>query len=259
MSAPDLAEELRTACGEFEQWRSDDDDDDLGYAPRAGTEVYDAADDEDEEDEDEDDLGLGPVSVHSIARSAIERQSNRQLRPKTEVSRFHGMELTSIINMIDLEGSDGGRPLVDLNAGPRLDSGPRLIDSGPQALGTAGPQALGTAGPQIPGAAGLRPSLTQQGMGVPVMASDLLPTAPRAAPFPQGMPPGPQPMGMPPQRPSFQQSPRRDMAPRRAPSPGRRKQSRIRPWMVIAVIVILAGIVAILVAMSGPDVPIPKK
>src|SRR5690606_35003310 len=65
MSAPELAGELRAACGEFEGWRSDDDDDDLGYAPRAGTEVYDAVDDEDEDDDD--DLGLGPVSIHSIA------------------------------------------------------------------------------------------------------------------------------------------------------------------------------------------------
>src|SRR5689334_22115405 len=81
MSAPDLAEELRAACGDFEQWRTDEGDDEAGQAVRAGTEVYDAMDDEDE-DEDEDDLGLGPVSVHSIARSSMD-----QSRPKTQVSR----------------------------------------------------------------------------------------------------------------------------------------------------------------------------
>src|SRR5262249_46896364 len=83
MSAPDLAEELRAACGDFEQWRSDEDDDEVGVAPRAGTEVYDALDDEDEDEdddeaEDEDDLGLGPVSVHSIAaRASVDRQVDR--------------------------------------------------------------------------------------------------------------------------------------------------------------------------------------
>src|ERR1700733_9084453 len=49
MSAPELAAELIDACGPFEQWRDDGDDDDLGYVRRAGTEVYDAGDDEDDE------------------------------------------------------------------------------------------------------------------------------------------------------------------------------------------------------------------
>jgi hypothetical protein len=44
--------------------------------------------------------------------------------------------------------------------------------------------------------------------------------------------------------------------PWRAPSAGgRKKPSLIRPWMVVAVIVILTGIIAIVVAISGPDVP----
>ncbi len=246
MSAPELADELRAACGEFEQWRSDDDEEDAGLAPRAGTEVYDVGEDEDE-DEDDDDLGLGPVSIHSIARSSLDRPS----RPKTEMHRFAGVELTSIINMMDLEGAEGGRPLADLGAGPRLDSGPRMLDSGPQAPGLA---------PR-----GAQPAMTQLGMGVPNL--DLMPTAPRPLPFPQGGPaepprppaagpprqPGP-PLQMPALGPRAQQPPQR-----RASSAGRRR-SPIRPWMVIAAILILTGVVAIIVAMSGPDVPaVPPK
>ncbi len=41
---------------------------------------------------------------------------------------------------------------------------------------------------------------------------------------------------------------------------GASKPSWLRPWMVIAVILVLTGIVVILVAMSGPDVPpVPSK
>jgi serine/threonine protein kinase len=274
MSAPELADELRAACGEFEQWRSDDEDDDLGYAPRAGTEVYDALDDED----DEDDLGLGPVSIHSVARpspsrpalpaSSPDRRSmiERQSRPKTQVNRFAGVELTSIINMMDLEGAEGARPLVDLNVGPRLDSGPRLLDSGPRLLDS---------GPQIPGPPGPRPNVTQPGMGVPSLGPDLMPTAPRAAPFPGGGPPAPQPAPPmnrlppmaprqpipPPVQPSIpsQAAPRRGTPRTRRSSSRHRRPSWLRPWMVIALILVLTGGVAIIVAMSGPDVPTVQK
>ncbi len=138
IAAPELARELLETCGPTDQWRGDDDDDDLGYAEgkRAGTEVYDASDDEDEE-LDDDDLGIGPVSVHSIAIARTKSVSDRPSRPKTEVGKFAGVELTSIINMMDLENSDGAKPLVDLDQGPRLDSGPRILDSGPSALPTS--------------------------------------------------------------------------------------------------------------------------
>ncbi|MBA3461930.1 MAG: serine/threonine protein kinase [Deltaproteobacteria bacterium] len=138
INAPDLARELLATCGPTDQWRGDDDDDDLGYVEgkRAGTEVYDASaeDDEDEDNQDED-LGIGPVSIHSIAlsRAKTPHGSDRPSRPKTEVGKFAGVELTSIINMMDLE-VEGGKPLVDLNKGPTLDSGPRLIDSAPSPL-----------------------------------------------------------------------------------------------------------------------------
>ncbi len=135
IAAPELARELLDTCGPTDGWRSDDEDDDFGSADkRAGTEVYDAADDEDEELEDED-LGIGPVSIHSIAMSRT-KSSDRPSRPKTEVGKFAGVELTSIINMIDLDSSDGAKPLVDLDSGPPLDSGPRLPQSARSSLPT---------------------------------------------------------------------------------------------------------------------------
>jgi len=302
MSAPDLAEELRAACGDFEQWRTDDDDDDLGYAVRAGTEVYDAEDDEDAEDDDDGDrdeddddgeLDVGPASIHSLAaaRGAAARGGEPPARPK-EVSRFHGVELTSIINMIDLEGGT-------LDSGPRgaLDSGPRGAPEGELRTLAASPTSLSMQGQ--------RPNPTQHGMGVPSV-SDLLPTAPRGLPAPgpmggpgsmgpmgpmgqmggpgsmgpmggpgsmgqmggpggmgpMGGPGGPGTMQRPMQARPLQTRPQTD--PRGTPvqrrGNGRSKPSWLRPWLVIAVILVLTGIVVILVAMSGPDVPpVPSK
>ena len=134
MSAPELAQELLDKCGPTDQWRLEDEDDELGYVggKRAGTEVYDAALEDDDEDDDED-LGIGPVSLHSIALARTSSK-DRISRPKTEMNKFQGVELTSIINMMDLE-AQGSKPLVDLNVGPRLDSGPRMIpDSAPNAM-----------------------------------------------------------------------------------------------------------------------------
>jgi hypothetical protein len=230
MAAPELAEELLAACGPVDQWRGDDDDDDdLGYVARAGTEVYDAVDDEDLDEAADDDLSVpmaGPVSIHSIAARANEARAAKVAagglrpdgRPKTEVGKFAGVELTSIINMMDIEGApDGARPLVDLNVGPKLDSGPRLMDSGPSSL------------PRDP--------------------LEMMPTAPRQMP---ALPPRPN-IPMPLTPPVLQ---RRPDQPRERPRSGTpKKRSLIRPWMVIAVILIAAGIAAITVAMSGPDVP----
>jgi eukaryotic-like serine/threonine-protein kinase len=123
MSAPELGTELREACGDPEQWRGDDDEEDFG-PPRAGTEVYDAADEDDDEDDSALEVPVGsPLSIHSIAARA---SAGKLARPKTEVGKFAGVELTSIINMIDME-QQGAKPLVDLDQAPSLDSGPRTL------------------------------------------------------------------------------------------------------------------------------------
>jgi serine/threonine protein kinase len=229
MSAPELAQELIDTCGDYDQWRGDEDDDDMAYVPRAGTEVYDASDDDDDED-------AGPVSIHSLAAKANRaatpnKSAMAMLRPKTEIGKYNGVELTSIINMIDLEGGDGSKPLVDLSVGPKLDSGPRLLDSGPSQM-------------QMP---------TLKGVGA--IQDDIMPTAPR--PFPQTNPGSPQPRpypvsaGMPP--PGMPPRPQRREGTRRAVSASKKK-SPIRPWMVILAIAVIAIIVTLIVAMSGPDV-----
>ncbi len=230
MSAPELSQELIDTCGDYNQWRGEDeDDDDLGYVPRAGTEVYDASD----EDEDED---QGPLSIHSIAAKANRaatpsKAAMAALRPKTEIGKYNGVELTSIINMIDLEGGDGSKPLVDLSVGPKLDSGPRILDSGPSAV---------------------MPTLK----GVGAIQDDVAATAPR--PFPPAGPLSSQqrsPYSLAPQAmpPTQQPRPQRREGTRRAVSSSKKK-SAIRPWMVILAIAVIAIIVTLVVAMSGPDV-----
>jgi len=223
MSAPELAQELLEACGEIDQWRGDDDDDDVGYVPRAGTEVYDASDDDDDEDQ-------GPISIHSLAakanRTATPSKADRMLRPKTEIGKYNGVELTSIINMIDLEGGEGSKPLVDLNIGPKLDSGPRLLDSGPSVMPTL--------------------------KGVGAIQDDIASTMPRQ--FPPTNPSSGMPTPMPAHH--AQQQQRRSMlrsGVRRTVSASKKK-SPIRPWMVIVAVVVVAIVVTLIVAMSGPDV-----
>lgn len=223
MSAPELAKELRDACGAPETWREDADEDDLGYAVRAGTEIYDAVDDDDDDDQDDaEDLGIGPMSIHSIAARAG-RPSPPKLpagkpRPKTEVGRFNGVELTSIINMIDSE-HEGSRPLVDLDQAPPArrdhESGPRQLGSDPLIVG--------------PGMTGGAPLVARHD----TPPSEMLPTAPRAF-VPRPQPPA-------------------DKAPRLQSAP-RAGGLHIRPWIVIALILLAAGIAALIVALSGPSV-----
>jgi hypothetical protein len=174
MSAPELAQELIDTCGDYNQWRGDDDDDDdLAYVPRAGTEVYDASDDDEDEDQ-------GPVSIHSLAAKANRtatpsKSAMAALRPKTEIGKYNGVELTSIINMIDLEGGEGSKPLSTSASAARL--GPRL-DSGPSASPTSrrgaipddrcrdGAAAVPAGGPI---SSQLRAAYPQAGMPTPMM------------------------------------------------------------------------------------------
>src|SRR5215468_9764115 len=128
VSAPEIARELVDRCGPPDQWRGDEDDDDLGYVQRAATEVYEGGD-EDEDDEAVASSGMFSVSRHSSARIS---------RPRAELAKGGVVELTSIINMIDLEQQHreamGDRSSSDL----RFDSGPRRFDPGPAPLPTQG-------------------------------------------------------------------------------------------------------------------------
>ena len=118
ISAPEVARELRDACGTPDQWRDEDDDDDLGYAKRAGTEVYDAAADEDDADDEAD--AARRSSIHGARRSRAARDR----------SIGQGVELTSIINMMDVEGGAGLGAARRPRRRPKLDLGRRLLDAG---------------------------------------------------------------------------------------------------------------------------------
>jgi eukaryotic-like serine/threonine-protein kinase len=262
ISAPEVARELLELCGPLDQWRGDDDDDDLGYMKRAGTEVYDGGDEEDEEDNDAD---AAAAAMHGVPDPRPRASSSRISRPpKTEAAKLQGVvELTSIINMIDLEnqhreamgamGAMSERSVVELEGGRRPEPVPRSTTAGPGVVhpgpprppagpaGMAGaPAAHGPSGPHgPPGPHGQHGSPGPHGPpGLDLQdPRDLMPTMPRQLPGP------PQPM----QVPHFQ-------APVRRGSPARKK--RIRPWMVIVAIVLAAAVAGVVVAMSGPDVTV---
>jgi serine/threonine protein kinase len=223
MSAPELAKELREACGATETWREDADDDDFGYAIRAGTEIYDVDEDEGEDlDEDEDDdLAIGPVSIHSIAAKATKPAAAKP-RPKTEVDKFQGVELTSLINMIDVE-QEGAKPLVDFDqpAPP-----PRQVDSAPRQL-SSDPALVGPSIPPTP------------------IAPRLASSAPLA---PYEMAPVPQQHVYPSAKPyeSTAKGLRLDSQPRSG--------FVLRSWVVIALILFAAGVALLVIALSGPHV-----
>src|SRR5215468_6709192 len=86
VSAPEVARELVDRCGPPDQWRGEEDDDDLGYVPRAATEVYEGGE---EEDDEEISAGSGSFSVSRHSTSRISR-------PRTELAKGGVVELTSI-------------------------------------------------------------------------------------------------------------------------------------------------------------------
>lgn len=222
MSAPELAQELLAACGPPEAWRGDDDDEDVADAKRAGTEVYDPGDDDDDDGDDEVNLDNEvPLSIHSIAaratRSPTPPASNR---PKTEVGKFAGVELTSIINMMDLD-DQGSRPLVDLD-----DSQPAIRSSPPSSSRVDSDPSLGS---------------FVKSLSSPSPPSELVPTVPRQQ-FPlQGAPNAAEPTW------------------RGPPVQARAKgKAFLRPWMVILVLVLAAIVTALIVALSGPNIPNAK-
>jgi len=252
MSAPEVARELAELCGPPDQWRGDDDDDDLGYVRRAGTEVYDGGD----EDDDYDDLANVPApSLHGLPSAASGRISSGQLssgrissgrissgrisRPKTELPKLQGVvELTSIINMIDLENQH--REAM----GERLDSSPPVRDSGPAMAPLPRTPYVSPPYPPHPPPPPRSPPRRSPASTAPTTSHDprdQLTTKPRTRP----------------------NLPARHLAlPVQAiPPPVRRgsqarKRSFIKPWMVIVAIVVAAAVAGVVVAMSGPDVTV---
>ena len=258
MSAPELAAELRDDCGPQDQWRDEEDDDDLGYAEakRGGTEVYSGGED------DDDELVSEPKSLSASSRPTRHSRPSRPspMRPKTELGKFAGKELTSIINMIDGEdGAPGSQPLVDFDAGPPLDPEARLYLETPEPNEQVR-RPLPSPSRPPPSHHSVQNPPTQHGhaparpVASPPMVGQQRTTAPRGSvqPSPGAFPtvgPQPQAHGYPTgTRPPGEN---REMA----PYARRNSRGNLTPWIVFVAILLVAGIAALVVALSGPSVP----
>ncbi|MEZ4398689.1 MAG: serine/threonine-protein kinase [Kofleriaceae bacterium] len=187
ISAPELAAHLRQVCGPPEQWR--DVGEQLGghtaALGRPGTEVYDVdARVEVQEGTEQlepgglaDDDGLDDlVGALAGARAASERKHERA-SSVIDLNRLQRLELTSMVNLAELE-QRGAKPLVDWgDLSARLDSEP-----GPGRAGTATPLPLAERQPmprRPPGPAGPARGQTQDGVATAHVAPLPVHDAPR--------------------------------------------------------------------------------
>jgi len=253
MSAPEVAQELLELCGPPDQWRGDDDDEDFGFVARAATEVYDGGSDVDEDDDELIEvpsiyrpgqrpspsvisssqlphLSRLPSPASRSSRASSSRISSSRLpRPRSESARLQGVvELTSIINMIDLENQNregeaiGERPLVDNDLQARLDSSPRYGDPG--SFAESGPLPRATESRRDPGDFGSAPRTQPRTRALPIQPMHFSPPARQATPVPSS----------------------------------EKKRWPIRSWMVIVAIIVAAAVAGMVVAMSGPDVAVHR-
>jgi serine/threonine protein kinase len=282
ISAPELASQLREACGPAEGWR-DEEDEEVEQSRRAGTEIYSAADDEEDED-----------------FSAIQQGPGRRDRSVklTVPELLQGIELTSIIKNI-AELMDEGRAREDsrpLRAPPGAagaQRGAELPGVAPSSLfgpGGAAGGASGPGGPSGPTAASPPRSRSEPLPGLPNQAP-----APTRLPTPAPLPgypspgvgvgqgqggqggqgagrPGPNP-GPSPRSPEPSPAYPRFSAPMGSPTgssmgspmasvsassggfPHAAEDPRhIKPWMVIAAIVVVGAVIAAVVGLSGPNI-----
>ncbi|HEY4180394.1 MAG TPA: serine/threonine-protein kinase [Kofleriaceae bacterium] len=284
MAAPELSRELLEDCGPYEGWRGEDEDEDLGYAmnQRAGTEVYDSVDDEDDDEpEDDEDDDEEPLQINSLALARSKRQSvsppvkadKSAPRPKTEIDKFAGVELTSIINVMDLEEQ------APTSAAPPRS---RPVATRPPPLPTASPPRL----PGVPQTRPPAPPAQQRPQAADV--SELYPTKPRSMPSPDmPMPPGegmraasvaprdaiagapraaapyiqpgqsgniPMQAAVAPRQRAASAIPQTERISTRDGMGRLAKRSGIRPWMVILLVLVAAGVAGVIIALSGPSV-----
>jgi serine/threonine protein kinase len=134
MSAPELAAHLREVCGDPEKWREDDNpEDEVGTAALIanGTEVYSMNSESSgvlgPDDSDVDLISV--VKVDEPEAPVVNERARRDRRTQSSMlnlGRLRHIELTSMINLADLE-SRGDKPLVDLDdlGGPPQDVAPR--------------------------------------------------------------------------------------------------------------------------------------
>jgi tRNA A-37 threonylcarbamoyl transferase component Bud32 len=300
MSAPELAAHLRQICGPPEEWRELEDvgrPRSASIAAGGGTEVYDFADDgegtqqvdPDELDDDDGDDDRGGGADRERDRDRARELSAARARPvreeawprassTIELGRLQGIELTSMIDLANLE-QRGHRPLVDWGDGGDADGGDDDDDRGDDDAGARAhgrPHVRdrdGGGGSSVaprPASPSLPPPALQarqppalQALQPPALQA-LQPPAlqPLQPPALQALqPPALQAM----QPPALQaMQPMHAMAPpppMAAPPPGLHAQSpalRRRRWLlsgaVAIALVAVAGIAAAVIGMSGPDV-----
>ncbi len=133
MSTPELADHLRDVCGRPEHWRQlDGGTEEAGLGHPGGTEIYEEIDgteqlqlsdiefDFGDEDEDLISIVLPDAQVQVFnERKARRERANTSL---TNLTRLKNLELTSMINIGDMEDA-GAKPLVDLDdLGPEVDA-----------------------------------------------------------------------------------------------------------------------------------------
>ncbi|HEX3473844.1 MAG TPA: serine/threonine-protein kinase [Kofleriaceae bacterium] len=288
VSAPEVARELVDRCGPPDQWRGDDDDDDLGYVHRAATEVYDGGPEGEGESEgegegegdDDDAFAGGPSSgPFSVSRHS----SSRISRPRAELAKGGVVELTSIINLIDLEQQHreamGDRSFVGSSPDLRARSGQRLDlalspDDVQGGRTLSGPPPIPRSA--LPGVPAM-PSSQLRAMPLPAVprsplppplpaptASMSHPSPPRPADPHEAMPTLPRQLppiapGAPPPAARAAVRPARPMPHVQAPGRGRaraRRRSILRPWMVIVAIILAAAVAGVIIALSGPNVAV---
>ncbi|MEZ4364163.1 MAG: serine/threonine-protein kinase [Kofleriaceae bacterium] len=228
ISAPELSSQLHEACGPAENWRNEDDEEELEEARRAGTEIYDAA----EEEEDED--------FSAVAHGAGRRDRSVKIAiPEL----LQGIELTSIINNIaELMDESVSRPISARRGPPSLPGVPY-----PQELSSAGPPQVRPAPPPPVHQAPFPPLAGSPPAPAPSPAMTAAPV--QMIPPVQPLPLHPPPLAVPSSYPVA--TPRAEVATDR----GLDEPGGLRSWMVIAAIVIAGGVIAAGVGLSGPDIP----
>jgi serine/threonine protein kinase len=259
ISAPEVAHELLDLCGPPDQWRGDDDEEDLGYVRRAGTEVYDGAADDDDDDDaaasamhggsdvSQPGVRLRPPSLPGVPAPALHsvsgrHSSSRISRSKTDMAKLGGVvELTSIINMIDLENQHREAMRERHESGPLAmpaAARSRTTSQPPRRAETVQPprRAETVQPPHVPDAV----VVSSRRRPDPTDPHDLVPTTPRPLRVPGAAPPAP----------NFSVPVRRESQAKP------KKKSPLRTWLVIVAILLAAAAAGVVVAMSGPDVAV---
>jgi serine/threonine protein kinase len=185
MSAPELAAHMASVCGDPAQWRDLESEEDLPYEDYAeGTERIEL--DEMEDDERRQVLDEQPGAAPLDDRAGRDQRAATSL---TDLERFRGLELTSMIRVSEM--ASGAQPLVDVSDFDRVMAPDMGGPAMPLADDTAGfrPEHIDFGQPQQPGARS-RPA-------APLPAVQPVPTPGPLRAVSQRMEPRPQPRSWP--------------------------------------------------------------